>query len=493
LGDEWQVAVTNEGRVVVTDTYAHAGSYSLLLDDYRSDGIDSLAAATLNVDLSGQTDVVLEFWGRELSGYPDTADAVLVSEDDGGTWHAIYNLNDLTSSYSRVVIDLDQVVADLGLSLTDHFKIKFQSYDEDPYDGFVIDELQVRSNIDPTLSWCGDAGYETDGLEPEHGNQLATYVYRVSYADADGDPPSGVHVHIKKGGVEIAGSPFTMVCPSGDYVQGVACGHDQVGLAGGSDYTYFFSAEDNLGNAAAPTPELDAPEVVIVTWVHLPLTLKNVAPPAGPPELYPIDNPEGNYEFAVSWGEVERATSYTLEEDTDPGFPAPRTVYRGSSTSRDVRTGDTGTFYYRVRASNSYGTSDWSNVRSTQVTVSPPPCPHGGSWTGLTDEGFEIKFEVADTPRCEVTTLKITTLVQCINPSWSFRYTVTYWGAPEPIVNNEFEYYIVEDPNNHVERVSGTFTSQSQAHGSSFYMVPNPSNPSWFCTGGADWTASYAP
>ncbi len=491
LGDEWRIEFTNEGRVVVTDTYPYAGAHSLLLDDYRDDATKSIAAAILTVDLSGQSDVVLDFWGRELTGYVDLEDAIFVSNDDGANWHEIFNLNDLPSSYRRIVIDLDQAVDDLGIAFNDHFLIKFQSYDDDPLDGFVIDEVQLRRNAAPALSWVGDTGYEADGLDPESGNQLTTYVYRISYADPDGDPPAGVKVHIKRGGLEIAGSPFTMACAGTDYAQGVTCSHNQTGLEEGDDYTYFFSAEDDQGNAAVHTAELDAPDVINICWVHLPLVLKNVGPPAGPPELYRIDNPDGDYKFTVSWSEVERATSYILEEDTDPAFPDPRTAYSGSSHSREIKAAEKGTYYYRVKAANSSGSTGWSNVESVVVT-SVPPCPRAGSWSGVTEEGKEISFTVADTPNCEVTSLKITAWVECLNPDYMFLYTVEY-GASEPIVASEFEYRYVYDPNNHSERVSGTFVSETQAEGTSSFMIPNPQNPNWFCYGGPDWTASHNP
>ncbi|MFO7741592.1 MAG: hypothetical protein R6X31_04675, partial [Anaerolineae bacterium] len=137
------------------------------------------------------------------------------------------------------------------------------------------------------------------------------------------------------------------------------------------------------------------------------------------------------------------------------------------------------------------GSTGWSNVESVVVT-SVPPCPRAGSWSGVTEEGKEISFTVADTPNCEVTSLKITAWVECLNPDYMFLYTVEY-GASEPIVASEFEYRYVYDPNNHSERVSGTFVSETQAEGTSSFMIPNPQNPNWFCYGGPDWTASHNP
>ncbi|MGC9333140.1 MAG: hypothetical protein ACP5JJ_03265, partial [Anaerolineae bacterium] len=484
LGDEWQIEFTNEGRVAVDDTYPYAGTYSLLLDDYRDDSTKSIAAAILTVDLAGQTDVVLDFWGRELGGYADADDAIFVSDDHGATWHSVFSLNDLTSSYSQVIIDLDQAVGDLGLTFTDDFLIKFQSYDYDPFDGFVIDELRLRRNIAPTLFWCGDAGYEADGLEPESGHQLTDFVYRISYADPDGDPPARVSVHIKKGGTEIAGSPFSMGCSDGDYAQGVVCTHDQKDFEEGDDYAYFFSAEDDQGNLAPATAELEGPVVINVFWGYLPLVLKNAGPPASPPELYPIDNPDGDYRFMVSWSEVERATRYTLEEDTDPGFADPRTVYSGPSTSREVKAVEKGTYYYRVKAANSFGSTGWSNVESVVVSTEPP-CPQAGSWSGRTDQGYMIGFTVANTPRCEVTYLEITVYLRCLLGG-GMLYT-RYYRDPEPIVASEFQY------GSGNERVSGIFISETQAEGSAYFQIPDPRNPAWFCYGLTDWTASHNP
>ena len=188
----------------------------------------------------------------------------------------------------------------------------------------------------------------------------------------------------------------------------------------------------------------------------------------------------------------ERATRYTLEEDDNAAFASPAAVYAGSRISTTVSVSSVGTYYYRVKASNTMGESGWSNTHSVVVTVPPPPCPQAGSWSGLTTEGDTISYTVADTPSCRVTTLKITSRMDCLWPTGSLWITFEYFTA-KPIVNREFEYDYTYDPNKHVERVSGSFTSQTQANGTSFFMVPNPGNPASFCVGGPNWTASYRP
>ena len=119
----------------------------------------------------------------------------------------------------------------------------------------------VGPNRPPTLAWTGEPNYMSDGLHPESGGTADDYVYRINYIDNDGDAPNYVQVHIKKGGADIIGSPFDMSCASGDYTAGVICSYTKAGLEAGTDYTYYFVAEDDQANPAEPTTELDAPDV----------------------------------------------------------------------------------------------------------------------------------------------------------------------------------------------------------------------------------------
>ena len=497
LGNEWAISFTNEGRVRVDAYHPYTGTYSLLLDDWQNDSIYSLAAAILAVDLSGQSQVELDFWWDEWDYYGTAdhpQDGVFISDDDGANWHQVMSFDADPTAWRHQIIDLDAAAAAVSSTLNSHFQIKFQFYDDDPIpnSGYAFDEVQVRPNVAPTLAWPGDANYEQDGLHPESGDVSDNYIYRIKYADADGDPPDYVRVHIGRGGTVIVGAPFTMTCATGDYSTGVLCSYTKSGLDAATDYTYYFAAQDDQGNPAASTIALDAPDVTITYKAYLPTVLKDAGPPAGPPVLNAINNPSGNYKFTVGWSAVARATRYILEEDDNAAFTSPATVYAGSSISTSVSVRAVGTYYYRVKASNTFGESGWSNTQSVVVTIPPPPCPQAGSWAGLTAEGYPIRYTVADTPSCRVTTLEISVWMDCILPTGSFLYTVEY-GTAEPIVDRKFEYYYPYDPNKHVERVSGSFTSQTLANGTSFFMIPNPANPYGMCVGGPAWTASYSP
>lgn len=104
------------------------------------------------------------------------------------------------------------------------------------------------------------------------------------------------------------------------------------------------------------------------TRIYLPLVPRNVGTPT-PPTLYAIGNADGDGNYTVSWSSSSSATSYTLQEDNNPSFSSPATVYSGSGTSRSFNGKSPGTYYYRVNAINQFGASEWSNTRS--VTVVP--------------------------------------------------------------------------------------------------------------------------
>jgi photosystem II stability/assembly factor-like uncharacterized protein len=118
--------------------------------------------------------------------------------------------------------------------------------------------------------------------------------------------------------------------------------------------------------------------------IYLPVILRR--PPSAPPTptLYEISNPDGDGNYTVSWSTASGASSYTLQEDDNSGFGSPATVYTGSGTSTSISGKPTGTYYYRVRASNSYGSSGWSATRS--VVVSPT------GWQTIKSENFEGTF-----------------------------------------------------------------------------------------------------
>ncbi len=123
----------------------------------------------------------------------------------------------------------------------------------------------------PLLFWTGEAGYESDGLNPERGNGSTEFIYQIEYQD-DGNyaPENGYpKVHILKDGFEIAGSPFIMnEADSADttYTDGKIYTYVKTGLSAGLDYTYHFEAYDShykLLAVGKPTSETIGPTMVL--------------------------------------------------------------------------------------------------------------------------------------------------------------------------------------------------------------------------------------
>jgi len=139
------------------------------------------------------------------------------------------------------------------------------------HNGGVWDAFMTKLGFPsiPVLSATGEPNYVVDGLDPEAGTLAALYAYRANYTDADGDPPAvgDPKVHILKGGVEIAGSPFPLVEVDpldSDFTDGKWYAYNTTLAPRGTDYTYHFTATDAMGLAAAdwPSPAADAPDVL---------------------------------------------------------------------------------------------------------------------------------------------------------------------------------------------------------------------------------------
>jgi hypothetical protein len=85
------------------------------------------------------------------------------------------------------------------------------------------------------------------------------------------------------------------------------------------------------------------------------------------PVLSPINNTDGDASYTVSWSAAARASSYTLQEDTDRNFGSPVTAFQGAQTTWSASGKAPATYYYRVRANGPTGQSAWSNVQSATV------------------------------------------------------------------------------------------------------------------------------
>ncbi len=142
---------TSVGRVRVTNSNPHSGNFALEIDTEcsASCGPDTIQAALLAVDLGGVSQVTLDFWVDEHGDENNPEDGVFISDDGGVTWALIHSLNNSPAAYTNVVIDLDDAVANAGMSLVDGFLLKFQSLDDFSIttDGYSFDDIMITEDV----------------------------------------------------------------------------------------------------------------------------------------------------------------------------------------------------------------------------------------------------------------------------------------------------------------------------------------------------------
>ncbi|MCP4544553.1 MAG: hypothetical protein GY832_46180 [Chloroflexi bacterium] len=83
--------------------------------------------------------------------------------------------------------------------------------------------------------------------------------------------------------------------------------------------------------------------------------------------LHTINNSDGDGNYIITWDVDGRATSYILQETSGCAFINWRDVYTGSNTAHTTNDMGAARYYYRVKARNSWGDSNWSNEESVHV------------------------------------------------------------------------------------------------------------------------------
>jgi hypothetical protein len=184
-------------------------------------------------------------------------------------------------------------------------------------------------------------------------------------------------------------------------------------------------------------------------FLYLPTMMKSIPPPV----LNGIYNPNGSYDYSISWSSVTDATSYVLEEDDHDAFSSPN-PYSGSETSKSITYQAIGTYYYRVKAVTAQGTSAWSNVQSTTVTQPlPPNTVLPGYYSGSSPT---VSFDVTEDRN--VCNFRIT--VKFGASSCSFRPTTC-----KQISNNTFKFEFYYPDFGITDYVAGVFDSPGHAVG----------------------------
>lgn len=125
------------------------------------------------------------------------------------------------------------------------------------------------------------------------------------------------------------------------------------------------------------------------------------------PNLFAIDNTDGDGDYQVDWSSVIGTSSYTLQQADNASFSGATTLYTGSSTFYDVTGNPAGVWYYRVKSTASGLDSNWSNVETAGILPEAPalnainnPADDDNyqiSWSGVVGADGYI-LEEADNP-----------------------------------------------------------------------------------------------
>lgn len=139
------------------------------------------------------------------------------------------------------------------------------------------------------------------------------------------------------------------------------------------------------------------------------------------PILNPIDNPEGDGSFTVTWVAANTANSYRLEEQKDYGNWT--NIYWGNLTSQTVSGKEEGTWCYRVSAhSGIQGDSPWTEPQCTYVGTEVDTVPPVVAWGWPVGNGMtfnatneEVFLEVEATDNRSVTVVQFSWLDETTN------------------------------------------------------------------------------
>ncbi|MDN5204703.1 T9SS type A sorting domain-containing protein [Fulvivirgaceae bacterium BMA10] len=177
LGTEWCTKTTSSTSTEVTTTNnPNAGSYHLVMQA-ATDDLYAQNEAELYIDLSGQTQVELEFYYKDFDDETDTEDGIFLSDDGGSTFTKVFDFNGGSyagNQYNQVILDIDQLATSNSLTLNGTFVVKFQQYDnftiENGSDGVGIDDITLRvpTTCSPTYATLPySTGFETGVIASE--------------------------------------------------------------------------------------------------------------------------------------------------------------------------------------------------------------------------------------------------------------------------------------------------------------------------------------
>ncbi len=211
LDQYWATQTSGDGRVRVLSSYSpHSGSFLLCMDDATLGGY-SQTEAWLHLNLAGKSQVDMEFWWKEFGDENHSQDGVYFSDDGGSSFTKVFSLNGTKYSnqtWTQFILDVDELAASAGLSLTATFVIKFQQYDNSPIttDGFGFDDISISESV-PQPPVAAFSGTPRSGTAP----------LSVQFTDASAEGPTAWSWDFGDGGTSTEQNPDHTYTTEGTY------------------------------------------------------------------------------------------------------------------------------------------------------------------------------------------------------------------------------------------------------------------------------------
>jgi len=147
LGGNWYPTPGRRGLAEVNDDNPHGGTYNAYIGKKTSDSGEAIAELILPINLTGQSQVFLNFWWREVGETnSNSGNNIYISDDDGLTWHLLFPFTSGTQNYQNENIDLSEFMESNNQDHNNKFQIKFRFREYDQT-GFAIDDIRITSNI----------------------------------------------------------------------------------------------------------------------------------------------------------------------------------------------------------------------------------------------------------------------------------------------------------------------------------------------------------
>jgi hypothetical protein len=213
-----------------------------------------------------------------------------------------------------------------------------------------------------------------------------------------------------------------------------------------------------------------APDAIHSGWQRDPVQ----TPTLGSPDHVSVSTPDEAGNYTVSWTSVTGAAGYTLDESSDPLFPATAVTSRDAGATVSMALSNNAhcplTLYYRVTAYGSSGNGPWSETASVELgTGDFTPCMVqllAAPRLRLLAESDQVALEWEPPPE-PVDGYTLQTAGDPLFVSGSQLYQGTATG---------FQYWTTPGPPSYF-RVNAQRSGQASPWSNTVYSTPAPSTP----------------